>query len=92
MHPWFESPAGWYAIGFVGQLMFSSRFFVQWIASERSGRVVIPGMFWYFSLLGGVTLLAYAIYRRDPVFAVGQGAGLLVYARNLVLHRKSEAS
>ena len=91
MNSWFNSPAGWYAVGFVGQLMFSSRFFVQWLASERSGRVVIPGVFWYLSLLGGVTLLAYAIYRRDPVFALGQGAGLLVYGRNLVLHRRSEA-
>jgi lipid-A-disaccharide synthase-like uncharacterized protein len=90
MNQWFESPAGWYALGFVGQLLFSSRFLVQWLASERSGRVVIPGMFWYFSLLGGTTLLVYAIYRRDPVFAVGQAAGLLVYGRNLVLHRRSE--
>ena len=91
MHPWFESPAGWYALGFVGQLLFSSRFFVQWVASERSGRVVIPGMFWYLSLLGGITLFLYAVHRRDPVFALGQGAGLVVYARNLMLHRRGEA-
>jgi lipid-A-disaccharide synthase-like uncharacterized protein len=89
MSSWFNSAAGWYVLGFIGQLMFSSRFFVQWIASERSRRVVIPELFWYFSLLGGATLLVYAIHRRDPVFAVGQGAGLIVYVRNLMLHRQS---
>ena len=92
MNEWFRSPAGWYVIGFVGQLMFSSRFFVQWLASERSQRVVIPVAFWYLSLLGGLALLVYAIHRRDPVFAVGQGAGLLVYGRNLMLHRRGEAT
>lgn len=91
MNVWFESPAWWYAIGFLGQCLFSSRFLVQWIASERSGRVVIPQLFWYLSLLGGVTLFAYAIQRRDPVFAIGQGAGLLVYARNLMLHKRGMA-
>ena len=88
MNDWFASPAGWYALGFVGQIMFSSRFIVQWVASERLKRVVIPGAFWYLSLLGGVALLAYAVHRRDPVFALGQGAGLLVYVRNLMLHRR----
>ena len=92
MSSWFNSAAGWYVLGFIGQLMFSSRFFVQWIASERSRRVVIPELFWYFSLLGGATLLVYAIHRRDPVFAVGQGAGLIVYVRNLMLHRQSVAT
>ena len=77
----------WYAVGFLGQLVFGSRFFLQWIASERARRVVIPKLFWYLSLLGGVALFAYACYRRDPVFAVGQGLGLIVYTRNLVLHR-----
>jgi lipid-A-disaccharide synthase-like uncharacterized protein len=91
VNAWFESPAGWYAIGFVGQLFFSSRFLVQWIASERLRRVVIPGLFWYLSLFGGAALLLYAIHRRDPVFAIGQGAGLIVYARNLMLHRGSVA-
>jgi lipid-A-disaccharide synthase-like uncharacterized protein len=92
MNEWFRSPAGWYALGFAGQLLFTSRFFVQWLVSERSRRVVIPEAFWYLSLLGGVTLLVYAIHRRDPVFAIGQGAGLLVYARNLVLHRRGTSS
>ena len=92
MKDWFLSPAGWYAIGFVGQILFGSRFFVQWIASERRGRVVFPGLFWYLSLFGGVALLVYAIHRKDPVFAIGQGAGLLIYARNLVLTRREKTA
>ncbi len=75
----------WLAIGFVGQAVFSARFTVQWIASERARRSVMPLAFWFLSLAGGVTLLAYAIYRRDPVFIAGQGAGLIVYSRNLYL-------
>jgi len=92
MKEWFQSPAAWYVLGFTGQLMFSSRFVVQWLASERSRRVVIPVAFWYLSLLGGLALFTYAIHRHDPVFAIGQGAGLLVYARNLFLHRRAEAT
>jgi lipid-A-disaccharide synthase-like uncharacterized protein len=78
----------WLTIGLLGQALFSARFLVQWIASERLKRSVVPRAFWYFSVGGGVTLLAYAIYRRDPVFILGQGAGLFVYARNLwFIHR-----
>ena len=73
----------WLAVGFIGQGLFSARFLVQWLTSERVRRSVIPVTFWYFSLAGGVTLLAYAIWREDPVFIVGQGAGLVIYARNL---------
>jgi lipid-A-disaccharide synthase-like uncharacterized protein len=69
--------------------MFGSRFLVQWLASESAKRSVVPRAFWYLSLLGGVTLFAYACYRRDPVFVIGQGAGLLVYARNLMLPRSA---
>ncbi len=83
----FSSTATWYAIGFLGQITFGSRFFVQWIVSERARRVVIPKTFWYLSLLGGIALFAYALHRRDPVFAVGQGLGLIVYVRNLILGR-----
>ena len=79
----FDIPTFWLIIGFAGQALFSARFFVQWIMSERLRRSVIPVAFWYFSILGGVTLLAYAIHREDPVFIAGQGLGLLVYARNL---------
>ena len=73
----------WLSIGFLGQAFFSARFFVQWVASERQRKSVVPRLFWYFSVGGGMTLLAYAIHRRDPVFIIGQAAGLLVYARNL---------
>ncbi len=73
----------WVVIGFIGQAMFSARFMVQWIASERARKSVIPRAFWFFSVAGGVVLLAYAVYRRDPVFIVGQGAGLLIYGRNI---------
>lgn len=88
MNEWFQSPAGWYVVGFLGQVLFGSRFLVQWIASERLGRVVVPGAFWYLSLVGGVALLIYAVHRRDPVFAIGQAAGLLIYGRNLALMRR----
>lgn len=73
----------WLAIGFLGQGLFSARFIVQWITSERQRRSVIPIAFWWFSLAGGMTLLAYAIYRLDPVIITGQAAGLIVYVRNL---------
>ena len=75
----------WVILGFVAQLMFTGRFAVQWIASEREGRSVIPVAFWFFSIAGGLLLLLYAIYRRDPVFIAGQAFGVFVYARNLYL-------
>ena len=77
----------WIIIGFAGQALFSARFIVQWLASERVKRSIIPTAFWYFSLAGGVTLLAYAIHKQDPVFIAGQGLGLIVYLRNLYLIR-----
>lgn len=73
----------WLAIGLVGQALFSARFIVQWLQSERVKKSVIPSAFWYFSMAGGLTLLAYAIHRRDPVFIIGQGTGLIIYFRNL---------
>lgn len=75
----------WIVIGFLGQAFFSARFLVQWVASERKGRSVVPVAFWFFSLGGGATLLAYAIHRADPVFIVGQAGGLMIYLRNLYL-------
>jgi lipid-A-disaccharide synthase-like uncharacterized protein len=79
---------GWIAVGLLGQALFSARFLVQWIVSERRQQSVVPRQFWYFSVGGGVMLLIYAIYRHDPVFILGQGAGLVVYARNLYfIHR-----
>jgi lipid-A-disaccharide synthase-like uncharacterized protein len=87
-----DIPTAWLAVGFVGQILFSGRFFVQWIASERKKASVVPVAFWWLSLAGGATLLAYAIHRRDPVFVVGQAFGLLVYGRNLALLRGSGTS
>ena len=87
MTEWFQSPLQWYVLGFTGQMLFGSRFLVQWWASERSKRVVIPMVFWYLSLIGGLALFAYAVHKRDPVFAVGQIGGILIYARNLSFAR-----
>lgn len=78
----------WLVVGFAGQAMFFLRFLVQWIQSEREGRSVVPIAFWYFSILGGLTLLSYALYRRDPVFIAGQSMGVAIYGRNLHLIRR----
>lgn len=78
-------PLPWLVLGFAGQALFSMRFLVQWIYSERRRRSVIPVAFWYFSIAGGLILLSYAVYRRDPVFIVGQAAGFFIYSRNLYL-------
>jgi lipid-A-disaccharide synthase-like uncharacterized protein len=73
----------WVLLGFAAQIFFTLRFAVQWIASERVGKSVIPVAFWWFSIGGGLLLLIYALYRRDPVFIAGQGFGVFVYLRNL---------
>jgi lipid-A-disaccharide synthase-like uncharacterized protein len=73
----------WLVIGFGGQALFFSRFFVQWLASEKRRESYIPRAFWFLSLGGGLTLLAYAVHRRDPVFIAGQATGILIYGRNL---------
>jgi len=75
----------WILFGFIAQFMFMMRFVVQWLASERAKRSVMPVAFWFFSIAGGALLLIYAIYREDPVFIAGQGAGLFIYLRNLWL-------
>ena len=75
----------WVALGFIAQLMFTGRFLVQWIASEKQGKSVIPVAFWLFSIAGGLLLFAYALHRLDPVFIFGQAFGVFVYARNLYL-------
>lgn len=75
----------WLVLGFVAQGLFSARFVVQWVASERAGKSVVPVVFWHLSIIGTVLLLTYAIYRKDPVFILGQSAGLIVYFRNLHL-------
>lgn len=88
------SPIGfaWVTLGLLGQLVFTARMLVQWIASERSGRSVIPVAFWWLSLGGAVMLVVYFIWRRDIVGVLGQATGLFVYARNLVLIRKSRGA
>ncbi|RYH07481.1 lipid-A-disaccharide synthase N-terminal domain-containing protein [Tropicimonas sp. IMCC6043] len=75
----------WVMIGLGGQLLFTARFLVQWIASERVRRSVVPLAFWYLSIGGGLVLFAYAVYRKDPVFILGQSMGIFIYARNLWL-------
>ena len=75
----------WLALGFLAQGMFASRFLVQWVASERAGHSIVPVGFWILSLAGGALLFSYAVYRRDPVFIVGQVSGLFIYFRNLYM-------
>ena len=87
------NPNVWLAVGFLGQSCFFLRFFIQWLVSERKKKSTIPIIFWYLSLLGAFFVMIYAIHRRDPVFIVGQGVGLLVYTRNLIFiySRKNKA-
>jgi lipid-A-disaccharide synthase-like uncharacterized protein len=83
----------WLGIGFLGQGMFFGRWVIQWIASEKKAESQVPVSFWYMSLIGGFITLAYAIYRRDPVFIAGQAIGSIVYVRNLMLiSRASQAN
>lgn len=80
----------WILFGLVGQIMFTGRFVVQWIASERAKRSVVTRSFWLFSIMGSSILSVYAIYRRDPVFILGQLPGIFIYFRNLVIMRNQE--
>lgn len=101
LNQWMNEFLTWYAsvstfdivmlsVGFTGQLVFGSRFIVQWIVSERKGRSVIPTVFWYLSIVGSLLLFTYATYRIDPVFMLGQGAGCFIYVRNLILLEREE--
>ena len=81
----------WYVLGFGGQAFFFSRFLVQWLASERAGRSVIPMSFWYLSLGGGTALFIYALHVGDPVFVIGQSTGAIIYLRNLHLRIRERA-
>ena len=85
----FRNPDTWMVVGFLGQAIFTARFLVQWVVSEKKRDSVVPVAFWWLSLFGGMTLLSYAISRRDPVIIVGQGMGLVVYVRNLMLVGKA---
>ena len=83
----------WVILGLVAQAMFMMRFVVQWVASERVGRSIVPVAFWFFSIGGGVLLLIYSIIRQDPVFIAGQALGLIIYFRNLyfIFREKKQA-
>ena len=83
---WLATPTKeliWIGIGLTAQLLFSMRFIVQWVATEKARASIIPETFWYFSFFGGLMLLAYACYRLDPVFILGQAIGLVIYSRNI---------
>jgi lipid-A-disaccharide synthase-like uncharacterized protein len=83
----------WVVIGLFAQMLFSMRFIVQWIASEKESRSVVPEAFWWFSIIGGTTLFAYAVHRGDPVFILGQSLGLFIYVRNLwLIHAEKRAA
>ena len=82
----------WLVIGFTGQALFSARFLIQWLTTEKKRRSVIPVAFWYFSIAGGIVLFLYAVHRRDPVFIVGQATGIFIYSRNLYFIFKEEKS
>ncbi|MEI2385906.1 lipid-A-disaccharide synthase N-terminal domain-containing protein [Breoghania sp. JC706] len=83
----------WVLLGFVAQAMFMMRFVVQWIASERVGKSIVPVAFWFFSVAGGILLLVYSLIRKDPVFIAGQALGLVIYFRNIyfIFREKKEA-
>jgi lipid-A-disaccharide synthase-like uncharacterized protein len=81
----------WLTVGFLGQALFTARFLIQWLVSEKKRASVVPTAFWWLSLLGGTALLAYAIFRRDPVIITGQALGLFVYTRNLMLVAKARS-
>lgn len=96
---WFDRQSAveltWLALGFAAQAMFMMRFVIQWLASERIKRSIVPETFWYFSLAGGLMLLAYSIWRADPVYIVGQSLGTVIYARNIYFiwsHKRREAA
>lgn len=89
-HLSFEENSIWLIVGFIGQGLFFMRFLVQWIATEKAQKSVIPDLFWYFSLSGGAVLFSYALYRQDPVFILGQGLGIFIYLRNLYFVRKNK--
>ena len=85
-----EISIAWLIVGLLGQLFFSARFIVQWIYSEKKGESHIPIIFWYLSIFGGIGLLIYAIFRKDPVIILGQTFGIFIYLRNLILIYKNK--
>jgi lipid-A-disaccharide synthase-like uncharacterized protein len=92
--PWVKNfrPDFWIVLGLVGQITFMGRFFIQWIASEKAGKSIIPIYFWYMSIVGSLLLLLYALHRRDPIFILGYSGGSIIYIRNLILIHKETRS
>ena len=88
LHADTATDAAWLVVGLVGQLLFTARFIVQWIASERARRSVVPLAFWYFSIFGGAIVLAYGLHKLDLVIILGQLPGVVIYSRNIWLIRK----
>ncbi len=80
----------WLGLGILAQVLFFSRFFFQWLASERAGKSIVPDVFWWLSISGASLLLAYSIYRADPIFILGQSCGVLIYTRNIWLIRREK--
>lgn len=81
----------WITIGLIAQVLFFLRFLIQWVVSEKKGESVIPVQFWYLSIAGSLMLLAYSIWRKDPVFILGQCMGAVIYVRNLSLIYKKQS-
>ncbi|MES2752479.1 MAG: lipid-A-disaccharide synthase N-terminal domain-containing protein [Pseudomonadota bacterium] len=75
----------WLAFGLVAQLLFTARFLVQWISSERAGKSVVPMAFWFFSMGGGAMTLVYGVVKREPVIILGQSLATIIYIRNIML-------
>ena len=75
----------WSLVGFLGQIVFGARFVLQWIASERAKKVVVPAAFWWLSIVGAAITLVYVTYRRDPVMIVANLVNFAIYGRNLAL-------
>jgi lipid-A-disaccharide synthase-like uncharacterized protein len=82
----------WLGFGLVAQLLFTARFLVQWISSERAGQSVVPMAFWFFSMGGGLMTLVYGIAKREPVIILGQAMATVIYVRNIMLIMKNHAS
>ncbi len=82
----------WITIGLLGQLMFSMRFVIQWLVSEKHKKSIIPEAFWYFSLAGGIILFSYAVHIKDPVFILGQSIGIFIYLRNIYFIKKQKVT
>ena len=82
----------WKVVGWIGNVVFSCRFVVQWYVTEKRKQVVVPQAFWWLSLIGALTLLCYSIRQRDSVFIFAYAFSWFPYMRNLVIHRRNKAA